>query len=143
MFSVIYSMNCHHHHLSLNHKNHWGTTDDFATSFVYFAMFSTSLWDLANSSPVHSHLFSCLSCLLPPFTVPSKMALARPDEWETCPHHFCLRLFTMVRRSSCSPIACWLLAQTSYDGQEVFVWSDCLLDLGTDFLKGISILFSM
>ena len=21
-----------------------------------------------------------------------------------------------------------------YDGQEVFVWSDCLLDLGTDFL---------
>ena len=24
-----------------------------------------------------------------------------------------------------------------YDGQEVFVWSDCLLDLGTDFLVGI------
>ena len=23
-----------------------------------------------------------------------------------------------------------------YDGQEVFVWSDCLLDLGTDFLAG-------
>ena len=23
-----------------------------------------------------------------------------------------------------------------YDGQEVFVWSDCLLDLGTDFLVG-------
>ena len=23
-----------------------------------------------------------------------------------------------------------------YDGQEVFVWSDCLLDLGTDFLNG-------
>ena len=22
------------------------------------------------------------------------------------------------------------------DGQEVFVWSDCLLDLGTDFLVG-------
>ena len=21
-----------------------------------------------------------------------------------------------------------------YDGQEVFMWSDCLLDLGTDFL---------
>ena len=21
-----------------------------------------------------------------------------------------------------------------YDGQEVFVWSDCLMDLGTDFL---------
>ena len=23
-----------------------------------------------------------------------------------------------------------------YDDQEVFVWSDCLLDLGTDFLVG-------
>ena len=23
-----------------------------------------------------------------------------------------------------------------YDGQEVFVWSDCLLGLGTDFLVG-------
>ena len=23
-----------------------------------------------------------------------------------------------------------------YDGQEDFVWSDCLLDLGTDFLVG-------
>ena len=23
-----------------------------------------------------------------------------------------------------------------YDGQEVFVWSDCLLDLGMDFLVG-------
>ena len=23
-----------------------------------------------------------------------------------------------------------------YDGQEVFVWSDCLLELGTDFLVG-------
>ena len=23
-----------------------------------------------------------------------------------------------------------------YDGQRVFVWSDCLLDLGTDFLVG-------
>ena len=23
-----------------------------------------------------------------------------------------------------------------YDGQEVFMWSKCLLDLGTDFLVG-------
>ena len=23
-----------------------------------------------------------------------------------------------------------------YNGQEVFVWSDCLLDLGTDFIVG-------
>ena len=41
-----------------------------------------------NSRPVHSlmlssHLFLCLPCLLPPFTVPRKMVLARPDERET------------------------------------------------------------
>ena len=42
-----------------------------------------------------------------------KMVLARPDERETCPYHFSLRLFTMVKRSSCGPIACWILARTS------------------------------
>ena len=72
-----------HHYLSLNRKGHWGTTDDFTTSFLHFSQFSTALWDLANSRPVHSlmlssHLFLCLPCLLPPFTVPCKMILARP-----------------------------------------------------------------
>ena len=50
--------------------------------------YSTALWDLPNFRPVHSlmlssHLFLCLPCLLPPFTVPCKMVLARPDERET------------------------------------------------------------
>ena len=27
----------HHHHQSLNRKGHWGTTDDFATSFLQFS----------------------------------------------------------------------------------------------------------
>ena len=110
----------HHHrsHLSLNRKGRWGTTDDFPTSFLHFPLFSTALWDLANSRPVHSlmlssHLFLCRPCLLPPFTVPCKMVLIRPDEWETCPYHYSLRLFTMNRRSSSGPIACWLLAWTS------------------------------
>ena len=50
-----------------------GTTDDFATSFFFhLSLFSTVLWDLANSRPVHSlmlssHLFFCQPCLLPPF----------------------------------------------------------------------------
>ena len=53
-----------------------------------FFLFSTALWDSANSRPVHSlmmssHLFLCLPCLLPLFTVPCKMVLARPDERET------------------------------------------------------------
>ena len=38
-----------------------------------------------------------LPCILSLFTVPCKMVLARPDERETCPYHFSLRLFTMVR----------------------------------------------
>ena len=65
----------HHHHQSLNREGHWGTTDDFATSFLHFCLFTIALWDLPNSRPVHSlmlssHLFLCPLCFLPPFTVP-------------------------------------------------------------------------
>ena len=78
----------HHHHLSLNHQGHWGTTNDFTTSFLHFPLFCIALRDLVNSRPVHSlmlssHLFLCLHCLLPPFIVPCKIVLARPDERET------------------------------------------------------------
>ena len=105
-------------HLSLSCEDRWGTTDDFATSFLHFFLFSTALWDLANSRPVHSlmlssHLFLGPPCLLPPFTVPCKMVLARPDERETWPYHCSLLLFTMVSRPSCGPFACWILAWTS------------------------------
>ena len=41
------------------------------------------------------------------------MVLAWPDEQETWPYHCSLCLFTMVRRSLCGPIACWILARTS------------------------------
>ena len=59
-----------------------GTADDFATSFLHFSLFSTVLWDLKNSRPVHSlmlssYLFLCLPCLHPPFTVPCKTMLPR------------------------------------------------------------------
>ena len=86
----------HHHHRHHHHRRHqyldregrWSTTDDFATSFLHFFVFSTAVWDLPNSRPVHSlmsssHLFLCLPCLLPPFTVPCEMVLAKPDERET------------------------------------------------------------
>ena len=66
-------------------------------------------WSLMLSS----HLFLCLPCLLSSFTVPCKMVLARPDELETWPYRCSLRLFLIVRRSSCGPVACWILAQTS------------------------------
>ena len=84
-----------HLHLFLNREGRWGTTDDFTASFLHFPLFSTALWDVVNSRLVHSlmlssHLFLCLPCLLPSFTVPCKMVLARPDERETCPNHFSL-----------------------------------------------------
>ena len=66
-----------------------------------------------HSLMLSSHLFLRPPCLLLPFTVPSKMVLARPDERETWPYHCNLRLFTIVRRSSRGPIACWILARTS------------------------------
>ena len=86
--------------------------------FLHFPLFSTALWHLVNSRPVHSlmlsfHLCHSLPRLLPPFTVPCKMVLARPDERETRPYHCSLRFFTVVRRSSCGPIAYWILARTS------------------------------
>ena len=40
-------------HLSLNREGRWGTTHDFTTNFLHFSLFSTALWDLANSRPVH------------------------------------------------------------------------------------------
>ena len=124
----------HHYHLFLNHEGRWGTTDDFATSFLHFSLFSTAFLDLPNSRPVHSlmlssHLFLCLPCLLPPFTVPCKMVLARPDERETLPYHCSLHLFMIVRRYLCGPIACWILAWTSslvtwslYEMCSIFRW---------------------
>ena len=44
----------HCHHQSLNYKGRWGTIDDFATNFLHFSLFSTALWDLPISRPVHS-----------------------------------------------------------------------------------------
>ena len=48
-----------HLHLSLNRRGRrWGTTDVFTISFLHFSLFSTALWDLANSRPVHSLMLS-------------------------------------------------------------------------------------
>ena len=35
-----------------------GAPGDFVTSFLHFSMFSTALWDLLNSRPVHSLMLS-------------------------------------------------------------------------------------
>ena len=54
-----------------------------------------------------SHLFFCLPLLLAPFTVPCKIVFAMPEDLEMWPYHLSYRFFTMVRRSSCTPIAFW------------------------------------
>ena len=120
----LFSLEIHHHrhhHLSLNPQGRWSTTDDFATSFLDYSVLHCpqGLGDL-QARPIPRcwlvflpHLFFCLPCLLPPFTVPCKMVLARHDEQETCPYHCSLHLFTMVRRSLSGPIGCWILAWSS------------------------------
>ena len=67
---------------------------------------------------------SSVCLVFPPFTVPCKMVLARPDERETWPYHCSVRLFIMVR-SSCGPIACRILARTS----SLVTWS--LYEMGS------------
>ena len=88
--------------------------------FSIFSLFSPTLWDLAKSRPVHSlmlssHLFFCLHCLLPSFTVLCKMYW--PDLMNGRHVHT-------------------LQFASLYDGPNFFMWSSCLLDLGTDFLVG-------
>ena len=56
-----------------------------------------------------SHLFFCLSLLLPLFTVPCRIVIAMPEELEIWPYHLSFRFFAMVRRSSCTPTAFWIL----------------------------------
>ena len=64
-------------HLSLNREGRWGTTDDFATSFLHFPLFSTALWDFANSRPVHSPMSSSNLFLCLPVFFPLSLCLAR------------------------------------------------------------------
>ena len=73
---------------------------------------------IPNPIPVHSlmlssHLFFCLPLLLAPFTVPCRIVFAMPEDLEMWPYHLSFRFFTMVRRSSCTPIAFWILLRTS------------------------------
>ena len=62
-----------------------------------------------------------------------RMVLASPNEWGVCTYHCSLHLFTMARWSSCGPIACWILAQTS----SLVTWSlyeiRCILRVAPHF----------
>ena len=98
-----------HPHQSLNREGCRGTIDDFATSFLHFSLFSTALWDLPNSRPIHSlmlssYLFPCLPCLLPPFIVPCKGG-GWSDLMNGKQDH--------TAAVCVSPIAYWILPRTS------------------------------
>ena len=95
---------------------------------------------LANSRPLNSlmlssHLFLYLPCFLPPYTVPCNMVLVRPDEREKKPFHCSLCLFTMVR-SSCGPIACWILAHIS----SLVTWYGMRVSCGSTLLSRLEFL---
>ena len=93
---------------SLNLGGRPGTTDDIAP--FHPSLSSTALRESPNPIPIHSlmlssHLFFCLPLLLAPFTVPCRIVFAMPVDLEMWPYHLSFHFFTIVRRSSCTPIA--------------------------------------
>ena len=107
-------------HLSVNREGRWGTPDDITITFFLFlcppppcplelgelqACPFSDLHDVFTPLLVSALSSSSFHCTL-------QDGLARPNERETWPYHCSLRLFTIVR-SSCGPIACWILARTS------------------------------
>ena len=72
-----YLTSSHHPIYPLTDEGRWGTTDDFATSFLHFPLFSTALWDLANSRPVHSLMLSSTSSSVCLVFFPPLLYLAR------------------------------------------------------------------
>ena len=80
-------------YLSRSLADRWGTTIDFTTSFLHSSRFSAFCSSIFHSRPVHSlilssHRFLCLPLRLPPWTVPSRIVLASPDDRVMCPYHF-------------------------------------------------------
>ena len=117
----------HYHHQSLNSEGRWGTTDDFATSFLHFLcspLPSGTCWTPGLTIPWCCLPTSFSVCLV---FFPLSLCLARWF-WSDLMngrhvHTTSVRVsLTMVWRSSCDPIACWILAQTS----SLVTWSLCV-----------------
>ena len=105
----------HHHHLFLNCEGHWGTTDDFATSFLHFSLFSSPLG-----------LGELQACPFPDIVVPPLPLSALPSS----PFHCALQDgFGQTWWTGNMTIP--LQFASFYDPQEIFMWFNCLLDLGT------------
>ena len=117
--SCLFCLSQHHHHhqLSLNREGRWGTTDDFATSFLHFFPCSPLPSETLRTSGL-SIPWCCIPTSSSVYLVffPLSLCLARwfwPD--------------LMNGRHDHTTAVC-----VSYTGQKVLVWSDCLLDLVTD-----------
>ena len=107
-----------HLHLSCSLMDRRGPTDDLATSSLHSSRLSAFLMAAPSVMPVHSrmlssHLFFCLPLLHLPCTVPCRIVLASPVDLVTCPYHFSLLRFTVVKRSSWGPMACRVVFRTS------------------------------
>ena len=90
-------------------------------------LFSTALLDLAISRPVHSLMFSHTSFSVYLVFFPLSLCLARwfwPNWWT-------------------EDVSIPLQFASHYNSQEVFMQSNCLLNLGTDFLIGNLSLYEM
>ena len=72
--------------ITLNREDCWGTADDFTTSVLHFSLFSTALWDLENSRPVHSLMLG-----------PCKMICTN------CRQHWLSRYSAMLTWVTCAP----------------------------------------
>ena len=100
---------------SLSLDGRRSTADEVAAKPFHLSLFPAAVWESPNSIPIHflmlsSRLFFCLP-LLAPFTVPFKIAMS--EDLEMWPCYLSFRFFTMVRRSSCTPVAFWILLRTS------------------------------
>ena len=113
VFSWHLVASVHGYLLCLNLGGRWGTTDDFATISLHFALFSTALWDLAN-------LQAC----------PFPDVVFRPlllSVLSSSPFH-CALQDGFGQTWWTEDMSIPLQFASFYDGQEVFVWSSCPLD---------------
>ena len=108
-------------------------------------LFSATLVELVKSIPVYSlilssHYFFCLPLLLFPFTVPSRIVFAKPEDLETCPNHLSFRFLVRIRSSSYSFFANLftgyvVLVQNVQYSSVVLISKPCLLQALTAELE--------
>ena len=103
---------------SFNLDGHVDRHDDIAPILFIISLSSDVLRESLKPISVHylilsSHFFLYRPLRLVPFTVPCRIVFAVPEELKMWQYHLSFRLFAMGRRSSCNPIATWILLRTS------------------------------